>query len=123
MKHVGLDVVSVSVPNIPTLFPAGLRIANRRVYARLHSQNADNWYKDGKLRYNFDYPDATLKRWADGLKNAADRADDALIFFNNCVGIQAVTNARRLTTLLTDISSEVRVVEASAPRQPSLFDE
>jgi uncharacterized protein YecE (DUF72 family) len=31
LEHIGLDIVSVSVPNIPTLFPAGLRIANRRI--------------------------------------------------------------------------------------------
>jgi uncharacterized protein YecE (DUF72 family) len=43
----GLDVVSVGVPAIPTLFPPGLRVANRRIYARLHSQNADNWYAGG----------------------------------------------------------------------------
>src|SRR4051794_7268509 len=39
----GLDLVSVGVPQIPSLFPAGLRVVNRRVYARLHTQNADNW--------------------------------------------------------------------------------
>ncbi len=123
MEHVGLDVVSVSVPNIPTLFPAGLRVANRRVYARLHSQNADNWYKDGKLRYNFDYPDATLKQWANDLKHAAeaDRVEEAFVFFNNCVGIQAISNARRLGAMLKDIAPGVRVIEPAAPRQTSLF--
>jgi uncharacterized protein YecE (DUF72 family) len=123
MEHVGLDVVSVGVPNIRTLFPSGLRVANRRVYARLHSENADNWYQDGKLRYNYDYPEATLRKWADGLRRAAEenRADDALVFFNNCVGIQAVENARRLGTMLKDAVPAVRVIEAGPPRQASLF--
>ena len=125
VEHVGLDVVSVSVPAVPTLFPAGLRIANRRVYARLHSQNADNWYQGGKLRYDYDYPEATLRKWADGLKKAAEQnlADDALIFFNNCVGIQAVENARRLAAILRETAPGVQVVEPAAPRQASLFEE
>jgi uncharacterized protein YecE (DUF72 family) len=123
MEHVGQDVVSVSVPDLPTLFPRGLRIANRRVYARLHSQNADNWYKEGKLRYDYDYPESTLRKWADGLRHAAEQnlADDALIFFNNCVGIQAVENARRLGAILRETAPAVRIVEPAAPRQASLF--
>src|SRR5207248_1032702 len=98
MEHVGFDVVSVGVPDIPTLFPGGLRVANRRIYARLHSQNAENWYAGGSLRYNYDYPEAALREWAGGLKAAADagRADECLFVFNNCVGTQAVENARRL---------------------------
>jgi uncharacterized protein YecE (DUF72 family) len=123
MEHIGMDVVSVGVPDVPTLFPRGLRIANRRVYARLHSENADNWYEDGKLRYNYDYPEQTLREWADGLNRAAEenRADEALIFFNNCVGIQAVTNAHRLAAILRETAPAVRVVEPAAPRQASLF--
>ncbi len=123
MEHIGMDLVSVGVPDIPSLFPRGLRIANRRVYARLHSENAANWYQDGKLRYNYDYSEATLREWASGLKHTAEQnlADDALIFFNNCVGIQAVENARRLGELLKDSAPGVRVVEPTAPRQPSLF--
>jgi uncharacterized protein YecE (DUF72 family) len=123
MEHIGMDVVSVGVPDIRTLFPPGLRVANRRVYARLHSANADNWYEDGKLRYNYDYPDETLREWADGLKRIAEenRADEALVFFNNCVGLQAVTNARRLGALLKEGAAAIRIVEPAAPRQASLF--
>jgi uncharacterized protein YecE (DUF72 family) len=122
MEHVRMDLVSVSVPDLPTLFPPGLRIANRRIYARLHSENAANWYKEGKLRYNFSYAEQPLLKWAGGLQRAAGQnlADDALIFFNNCVTTQAIENARRLRELLTD-SPEVRVIEPAAPRQASLF--
>src|SRR5205814_2076190 len=125
MEHVGMDVVSVGVPDIRTLFPPGLRVANRRVYARLHSENADNWYEDGKLRYNYDYPEETLRKWADGLKRIAEenRADEALVFFNDCVGIQAVTNARRLGAILKEVAPTVRVVEPAPPRQASLFED
>lgn len=124
MEHVGLDVVSVGVPDVPTLFPRGLRVANRRVYARLHSQNADNWYADGKSRYDYDYPEAALREWADALQSvAADGlADECLFFFNNCVGTQAVENARRLAALLKTDAPAVRVIDPPAPpAPPSLF--
>jgi uncharacterized protein YecE (DUF72 family) len=142
MEHIGMDLVSVGVPDIPSLFPRGLRIANRRIYARLHSQNADNWYQEGEKRYNFDYPDDVLREWANGLKHAAENnlADDAFIFFNNCVGSQlatleisdeeyggqermipdAIVNAKKLTKMLK-ASPKIRVVEPTAA--PSLFDE
>jgi len=125
MEHIGMDVVSVGVPDVPTLFPRGLRVANRRVYARLHSQNPDNWYEEGKLRYDYDYPDTALREWADGLQRIAaeGEADDALFFFNNCVGIQATANARRFAELLKEVAPAVRVVEPPPPRQPDLFDD
>ncbi|MBY0455814.1 MAG: DUF72 domain-containing protein [Gemmataceae bacterium] len=121
MEHVGMDVVSVDVPDVPTLFPSGLRIANRRIYARLHSQNVENWYQDGKLRYAYDYTDAEIREWADGLRKAADngQADEALIFFNNCVGAQATTNAARLWAILRESAPGVRVTAAAPPA--SLF--
>jgi uncharacterized protein YecE (DUF72 family) len=123
LEHVGLDVVSVGVPDVPTLFPRGLRAANRRVYARLHSQNADNWYADGKLRYSYDYPEAALREWADGLKElaGAGRADECLFFFNNCVGTQAVENARRLAAVLREAASVTVIDPPAEPRQPTLF--
>lgn len=125
MGHIQMDVVSVGVPDVPSLFPSGLRVANRRVYARLHSQNAENWYEGGELRYDYDYPDDVLREWANGLQRIAaeGRADEALFFFNNCVGIQATTNGRRFAELLREVAPAVRVVEPPLPRQPDLFDD
>jgi uncharacterized protein YecE (DUF72 family) len=138
MAHIRADLVSVGVPDIPDLFPNGLRVANRRVYARLHSQNADNWYGGGKLRYDYDYKPEELSDWAAGLKElaATERADEALIFFNNCVGSQsttleitaeeyrlagapdAVAGAERLRSMLKG-SPNVQVAE---PPPSGLFD-
>ena len=50
-----------------------------------------------------------------------DAADDALFFFNNCVGIQATANARRLAEVLKKVAPDVRVVEPPPPRQRDLF--
>lgn len=121
----GVDVVSVSVPAIPSLFPPGLRVTNRRVYARLHSQNAANWYRGGKDRYDYDYPDAVLRKWAGALGAAAasGQADSGLVFFNNCVSGQAIENARRLIAVLKADAPAVRVIDppAAEEQQPSLF--
>lgn len=125
LSSTGLDVVSVSVPAIPSLFPAGLRVANRRIYARLHSQNAENWYAGGKNRYNYDYPDAVIRKWAGALKAVADarQADTALFFFNNCVGVQAIDNARKLAAVVKETTPEITVIDPPALEgpQPSLF--
>lgn len=121
----GLTVVGVGVPDLPTLFPAGPRVAGPRFYARLHSQNAAAWYAGGPARYDYDYPEATIRAWAAGLRAAAGRGvTEAVFFFNNCVSVQAVENARKLAAVLRETAPEVTVV---APPQPAgertLFDD
>jgi hypothetical protein len=39
------------------------------------------------------------------------------------VGIQAVTNARRLGAILRETAPAIQIIEAPAPRQASLFDD
>lgn len=121
----GFDVVSVGVPDLPQLFPAGPRAVGTRFYARLHSQNPANWYAGGPARYDYDYPEETLRAWAAGLKRAADAGTkQAVVFFNNCVGVQAVENAKRLAELVRATVPGVTVVPPavrSAPR--TLFDD
>jgi uncharacterized protein YecE (DUF72 family) len=120
----GLDVASVGVPAIPTLFPAGLRVSNRRVYARLHSQDAANWYAGGPARYDYDYPAPVIRKWAAALAGVAARgeADAGVVFFNNCVGVQAVGNAKRLAAVLAETAPAVRVVPPPPPARPTLFE-
>jgi uncharacterized protein YecE (DUF72 family) len=126
LEHVGLDVVSVAVPDLPSLFPSGVRIANRRIYARFHSGNAANWYAGGKPRYEYDFSEEELGVWASQLKMAANagQAGECLIFFNNCVTTRAIENAHLLASLLKRSEPAVRVIEPRAsPRERSLFDE
>jgi uncharacterized protein YecE (DUF72 family) len=120
----GFDVVSVAVPDLPQLFPPGLRVAGPRVYGRLHSQNAANWYAGGPARYDYLFPDEALREWADGLTRAASSGvERAAVFFNNCVGTQAVGSAKKLMSLLHGAAG----VEVAEPPRPagerSLFDE
>lgn len=119
LEGIDLDLVSVGVPDISSLYPRGLHVANGRVYARLHSQNAANWYVGGAARYDYDYPDAALREWAAGLV-AAREARSGSFFFNNCVAVQAVRNAKRLTAILE--GTRVGVVAPGPARQPLLFE-
>ena len=123
----GYTVVSVGVPALPQLFPAGLRVTAGKVYARLHGENPAAWYAGGPARYDYDYPDERLREWADALTAAASGgATEGLVFFNNCVGIQAVTNASRLAGMMRSAPG----VEVTGPPPPaaagrvrSLFDD
>jgi uncharacterized protein YecE (DUF72 family) len=117
--EVGFDVVSVLVPDLPTLFPAGLR-PGPRVYCRLHSQNAARWYAGGPARYDYDFPDAVIREWADALRRSG--AERAAVFFNNCVTTQAIENAKKLMAALRGAKG-VKVVEPPRDEGRSLFDE
>ena len=96
---------------------------------RWHSRQADNWYRSDKERYDYDYSDAELEEWVDGLREAAGRTEQALLLFNNCHRSQAAANARRMRELLSRLAPELPVVEPFAapavpvPRQRSLFDD
>ncbi|MER3415870.1 MAG: DUF72 domain-containing protein [Gemmataceae bacterium] len=96
----GMCVVSVDVPSIPSLFPAGLVQTCPTLYVRLHSRNADNWYGDEKTRYDYSYSDEELGEWIERLEKQAPLAQRALVLFNNCLRGQAAANARRMQELL-----------------------
>jgi uncharacterized protein YecE (DUF72 family) len=98
--HRGLHSVSVDVPPIPALFPAGLVLSSRTAYVRLHSRNAGAWYAGEKNRYDYLYSDAELTEWLDVLRTSRTQADQAFVLFNNCHRGQAAINARRLQELL-----------------------
>ena len=120
-KH-GLTVSGVGVPDLPQLFPDGPRWGGDTVYARLHGRSAEAWYAGGQARYDYDYPPEELERWADGLRQAAaDGATRGLVFFNNCVGIQATENARRLTELMAGVPG-MEVVRPPRAVERGLFD-
>src|SRR4051812_26218134 len=121
----GLDLVTVDVPDLPQLFPrAVIDPGTTQVYVRLHSRLAEKWYTGGKARYDYHFADEALEEWVGRLTDAVPHLDAVHLFFNNCHGIQGVTNARRLAELLRAAGPAFRVVEPPAPappRQGTLF--
>jgi len=118
----GLDLVSVQVPGVPSLFPSGLRVAGRRVYARLHSEDAAKWYEGHGARYDYDFRDAVLQTWADGLARAASHGvEEATVFFNNTSTTHAVLNAKRLAELMAEVPG-VDVIAPAMRLGRGLFD-
>lgn len=105
-----LHLVSVDVPSIPSLYPRRLVLSSRLIYIRLHSRNKDAWYADDKSRYNYLYSDKELLEWIDALTQAADKADRALMLFNNCHSSQAAMNAQRVQKLLSQLKTPLEVV-------------
>ncbi len=125
----GLDLVSVDVPDLPSLYPRGLVESGPRIYVRFHSRDASRWYAAGERRYDYAYSQAELAEWARALKAASGRAERAAVLFNNCYEGQAVANARQLRGLLRRLAPELEVVappaggEPEPVHQPSLFGE
>lgn len=121
-----VDLVSVDAPDIPALYPRGLVRSTPRLYVRLHSRNAQNWYKSDKDRYDFDYDDAALQEWITSVNQIAD-SERILLLFNNCQRTQAVANAQRMRELLLRTAPHLQVVEPFAQPEPGtqqrlLFD-
>ena len=121
----GLDLVSVDVPDLRALYPRGLVQSGPRLYVRFHSRDASRWYAAHERRYDYSYSESELTEWVRALKGAADRAERAVLMFNNCYGGQAVANARQMHALLARLAPELEIVEAPAnatAQQGSLFD-
>jgi uncharacterized protein YecE (DUF72 family) len=128
LHDLDLDLVSVDIPDLPSLYPRGLVQSGPRVYVRFHSRNAANWYRSDKERYNFDYDDDALIQWIEALTGKArSTIREVLLLFNNCHGGQAVHNARRMRELLARWAPGRTVVDPFArsqagPRQGLLFE-
>lgn len=122
-----LDLVAVDAPDLPGLFPSGWVQSGPRVYVRLHSRNADNWYKSDKERYDYHYSDDQLGEWVEAAETRGEvgGTERAMFLFNNCHRSQAAVNARRLRTLFEEQAPDLNVVAPFAspnPVQETLFE-
>jgi len=127
MRRRQLDLVSVDVPALPNLYARGLVQSSERVYIRLHSRNAANWYASGAERYDYDYDHTALSDWATLLTDATDRTEKAYMLFNNCADGHAPVNARQMQALTKGLQASIEIVEpftgkTSRGGQASLFD-
>ena len=116
-----LDLVAVDAPNVTALFPSGWTQSGSTAYVRLHSRNADNWYRSGEERYDYGYSDDELGEW---IEEAVHReqmggTERALLLFNNCARGQAAVNARRMRALFASRAPHVNLVPPVAPQVPT----
>jgi uncharacterized protein YecE (DUF72 family) len=123
----GVDLVAVDAPDLPGLFPRGWTQSTSTAYVRLHSRNADRWYRSGEERYDYNFSDAELGEWIEELRSRAEDGgtERALFLFNNCNRSQAAVNARRMQSLLGMQAPGIMQREpfaAPAPVQRTLFD-
>jgi uncharacterized protein YecE (DUF72 family) len=128
LEERGAELVSVDAPDLPGLYPSGLVRAGERIYIRLHSRNADNWYRSDKDRYDFDFTAPMLQEWITALRDSSATAGHALVLFNNCHRAHAAANAQRLRELLEQHAPELHIVQpftapSEEPRQRLLFDD
>jgi uncharacterized protein YecE (DUF72 family) len=116
-----IDLVAVDAPDLPGLFPRGWVQSSTRAYVRLHSRDADKWYRSGEERYDYDYSDAELGEWADeaARRQREGGTDQALLLFNNCSRSQATVNAKRMLALLAARVPPLRVVPPFFEPQPT----
>jgi uncharacterized protein YecE (DUF72 family) len=120
-----LRLVAVDAPALPQLYPSGLVQSGGRVYVRLHSRNAANWYLSDKERYDYRYDDAALGEWVEQVLRTAGRTQEALLLFNNCHHGHAAGNASRIMSLFRNAGATVVAPFGSAaatPVQRGLFD-
>lgn len=123
----GVHLVAVDAPDLPGLFPRGWAQSTSTAYIRLHSRNADNWYRSGEARYDYDYSDAELSEWAEAMVHHQEMGDTqrTLLLFNNCQRSQAALNARRMQRLLEQVAPQLNVIAPLAeppPRQRTLWE-
>jgi uncharacterized protein YecE (DUF72 family) len=95
--------VALVVPDVP---PIGELYHHEPVitgpvgYTRLHSRNADKWYKGEKERYDYLYSHEELQGILGQWRQAAGGGKKVYAFFNNCHRAQAAQNAEAFQRLL-----------------------
>jgi uncharacterized protein YecE (DUF72 family) len=123
LRDEGISLVSVDVLEIPEIYPRKIVQSGNQIYVRLHWRRASSWYAEGHERYDYAYSDSELLELATALKDRADKAEKALVLFNNCARASAVIDAKRFAQLLgwNDSRLEVMTPSRSWIEQGTLF--
>jgi uncharacterized protein YecE (DUF72 family) len=115
LRDLGISLCSVDAPKIKGLPEFSKELTGEIAYIRLHGRNAEKWYEHDHAfeRYNYLYSYNEITKLAEDIAEMSERANDAVVFFNNPYGAQAVTNARQLAEVLG---------VATTPSQDALFE-
>jgi uncharacterized protein YecE (DUF72 family) len=74
---------------------------------RFHGRNAENWEKKGITpaeRFRYLYDREQLSDWAPRIREAATKARETHVLYNNCYANYGAVNAREMAKLLEDLS-------------------
>jgi uncharacterized protein YecE (DUF72 family) len=92
-------------------------------YVRLHGRRYDTWFSDDPKvpafeRYNYLYPEAELKPWAERIRAVAAESPVTFVITNNHYQGKGVVNALQLVHLLT--GAKVKAPDLLVQRYPEL---
>lgn len=124
--HVITD--SPHIDGARNLLPTVVAVTAPTAYVRFHGRNAATWNKRGggaAERFDYLYSEDELREWVGPLREVAEAAEEAYVFFNNNnrspsprgdgeIVAQAPTNADMLRGVLLDAG-----VPVSAPAAPT----
>jgi uncharacterized protein YecE (DUF72 family) len=100
LKESQIGYVAVDEPQLAGLIKPDLFSTTNAAYIRLHGRNAQQWWKGGALRYDYNYSDKELQEWKEKIEKMKGKAGKVFVFFNNCHLGQAVKNARQMMNML-----------------------
>ncbi len=98
-----LAYVCVDEPQFPSTIPPIAFATANNAYLRFHGRNKDNWYRKGikvAERFAYSYSDRELKEWIPKIRCLQKETAKTFLMFNNCYGVWAIRNAKRLATML-----------------------
>lgn len=96
----GLGYCTVDEPKLPKLMPFNPMATSDIGYFRLHGRNP-NWFRvPVSVRYNYLYKDEELEEFISPIHEIEGQTQMTFVFFNNCHGGSAVSNALRLREML-----------------------
>ncbi|AEH51861.1 DUF72 domain-containing protein [Pseudothermotoga thermarum] len=102
LKKYELTYVVVDEPQIRALFPYKPAWTTKIAYFRFHGRN-EQWFEapEGE-RYNYDYNETELSKFAQDILTASKETSDVFAFFNNCYRGKAVKNAISLRKMIEE---------------------
>lgn len=102
LKELSSNITPVTVdePKIGKLFPYIPMKRKNVAYFRFHGRNP-NWFNaEGSERYNYNYSEKDLRRFANDVVEFLKDGTEVYVYFNNCHMGQAVNNALRFREIL-----------------------
>jgi uncharacterized protein YecE (DUF72 family) len=105
LRENGITYIAADEPQYGNLSTAPFvpEVTTEIAYFRLHGRNRENWFKRGgetSLRYDYLYSDEELREFITPVGEAAKKAKETYVMFNNCHLGYSMKNALRLREMM-----------------------